>query len=232
MGAATAAPGRGWIRALVVSGLAALSALGSATAQTSALLPTAHEVAPALGAGLHPATSTAPPTRHRPMAERVREEMLDDLMAWAVRLSGLPRAADRPEVISVSLASLTATVCPDDPASCRGLVAVYDTERIRVLVRDTLDLRELSSQSFIVHEFIHHLQHRAQGAALTSGCEQVMAAERQAYEAQNRFLQQHRQMLRVGEMLRGMRCDRADASEPTVEPIGSRGTGALSARTP
>lgn len=170
-------------------------------------------------------TATAPsageraPTRS--LTERLRDEMFDDLMAWAVRLTGLPPAKDRPEVIPMSAAQLSATVCPDVPSSCRGLMAVYDTERTRVLIRDTLDLREMAAQSFIVHEFIHHLQHRAQGASLTSGCEQVIAAERQAYEAQNRFLQQHRQLLRVGEMLRSMRCDSAAASEPTVQPLGA-----------
>jgi hypothetical protein len=219
------------LRAILAMALAIGSGAVSGTAAQAAEaipMPVVQQAA-----ATHPMPVSKPnaeraPTRN--MAERLRDEMLDDLMGWAVRLTGLPPSADRPDVIALPPADLAATVCPDAPSSCRGLVAVYDTERIRVLVRDTLDLRELSAQSFIVHEFIHHLQHRAQGAGLLSACEQVMVAERQAYEAQNRFLRQHRQLLRVGEMLRGMRCDRDDAQEPTVQPVSSMGS--LSANAP
>jgi hypothetical protein len=149
-----------------------------------------------------------------------RESLLDDLMAWAVRLSGLPPAHDRPPVIPMSAQALSATACPDDPRPCSGLVALYDTERVRVLIRDSMDLDDPSAQSFVVHEFVHHLQHRAQGPALTSRCESVIAAEVQAYGAQNTFLARNRQLLRVGDMLRRMQCDTADG-DPVVVPFGT-----------
>lgn len=164
----------------------------------------------------------AQPAAARAAAARAteREALLAELMAWAVRLTGLPPSADRPPVIALAPEALWATACPDDPRPCRGLVALYDTERERVLIRDSLDLADPSDQSFVVHEFVHHLQHRAQGAALVGRCEGVIAAEAQAYAAQNRFLAGQRQLLRVGDMLRRMRCPSADG-DPVVMPFGT-----------
>lgn len=167
-----------------------------------------------------PVAATRPTSGARPADPADRESLLADLMAWAVRLSGLPPAPDRPPVIPLSAQALSATACPDDPRPCSGLVALYDTDRVRVLIRDSMDLDDPSAQSFVVHEFVHHLQHRAQGPALTSRCESVIAAEVQAYGAQNTFLARHRRLLRVGDLLRRMHCDTADG-DPVVVPFGT-----------
>jgi hypothetical protein len=55
-------------------------------------------------------------------------------------------------------------------------------------------------------------------AGWTDDCRAVIRAEQQAYEVQNRFLARHRQLLRVGEQLRTLRCPGPDAQEPVFTP--------------
>lgn len=158
--------------------------------------------------------TAAPPQRERAAADPV---LLLDLLAWASRLSGLPAPAQVPPVIALTPAALAERVCPQAPGQCRGLVAVYDTERREVLHQDSLDLRDETDQSFIVHEFVHHLQHLAQGDTLFDGCDAVLRAETAAYAAQNRYLAHFKQWRRVGEVLRFTHCDSA-AAEPVIRP--------------
>jgi len=162
-----------------------------------------------------------------PKAPELDIELQQDLMAWAVRLSGLPAPAALPRLTALSEAALSHRVCPDEPRHCRTLMAVYDTDRQEVLYRNSLDLRDETDQSFVVHEFVHHLQHLRDGDALFSDCQRVVAAESLAYAVQNRYLAHFRQWRRVGEMLRFMHCQTA-AVEPTVEPGGP---AALTSRT-
>jgi hypothetical protein len=162
-----------------------------------------------------------------PMTPQPDMELMQDLMAWAVRLSGLPAPAALPRLTALSEAALSHRVCPDEPRHCRTLMAVYDTDRQEVLYRNSLDLRDETDQSFLVHEFVHHLQHLREGDALFSDCPRVVAAEAQAYAVQNRYLTHFRQWRRVGEMLRFMHCHTA-AAEPIVEPGGPP---ALTSRT-
>ena len=86
-----------------------------------------------------------------------------------------------------------------------------------MLYRDTLDLRDETDQSYIVHELVHYLQHRRDGDALFADCPRVMQAEAEAYAAQNRYLAHFRQWRRVGEMLRFTHCPTATAA-PRVTP--------------
>jgi hypothetical protein len=158
----------------------------------------------------------------------VDPELLQDLMAWAVRLSGLPAPDALPRLTALPERDLAARVCPAQPQHCRSLMAVYDTDRQEVLYRDSLDLRDETDQSFVVHEFVHHLQHQREGDGLFEDCARVVAAETQAYAAQNRYLAYFRQWRRVGEMLRFMHCQSAEA-EPLVLPGGP---AALAARSP
>ncbi|HMX09649.1 MAG TPA: hypothetical protein PKE61_01935 [Burkholderiaceae bacterium] len=182
---------------------------------------------------LHPCAEAAGPASGvaksvPPASARLDPELLQDLMGWAVRLTGLPAPAVLPRLTPLPEAALAARVCPDQPRHCRTLMAVYDTDRQEVLYRDSLDLRDETDQSFVVHEFIHHLQHLRDGDALFADCPRVVAAETQAYAAQNRYLAHFRQWRRVGEMLRFMHCHSA-ATEPEVRPGGP---AALTSRSP
>lgn len=157
-----------------------------------------------------------PPARAGP-AQAPDPELMQDLLQWAARLTGLPAPAGLPALTALPAAELARRVCPDEPRHCRTLIAVYDTDRVEILYQDTLDLRDETDQSYLVHELVHHLQHRRDGDALFADCQRVMAAETEAYAAQNRYLAHFRQWRRVGEMLRFTHCPTASA-EPRFRP--------------
>lgn len=175
-----------------------------------------------------PALSPEPPasTAHA----HVGADLAADLLGWASRLSGLE---NRPEVPLPALQplppeALAAEVCPQRPAGCRSLVAVYDTERQRILYRDTLDMRDPTDQSFLVHELVHHLQYQHQGDALFATCESTLAGETQAYRAQNRYQEHFRQWQRMGEVLRFAHC--GGAADAPVAQLGPPGATAAALR--
>lgn len=187
-------------REVIAAGLVALGGMGDVAADPRALLP-----------------------RHA----RVDPELAMDLIDWAVRMSGrtAPTKGSMPLLEPLSAEELSRTVCPNRPQSCRGLVAAYDTDRRRIVYRDTLDMRDPTDQSFIVHELVHWMQHLARGPALEETCDSVLAAEREAYEVQNRYLARFKQWQRVGEVLRFTFCNAsaATATEPTVRFDASTG---------
>jgi hypothetical protein len=159
-----------------------------------------------------------------PLAARADEGLLRDLAGWAARLAQrAPPASDAtlPLWLPMHPLALAQTVCPQRPAACRGLVAAYDTERSRILYRDTLDLRDPSDQSFLVHELVHWLQHRDRALADEPDCPSVLAAEHEAYAVQNRYLGHFRQWLRVGQVLHYTVCPPAGNGV-----AGSTGTAA------
>jgi hypothetical protein len=180
--------------------------------------------AEAAAAGAAPARGDVP--RHA----RIDAELAADLAGWAQRFSGLARPAGVPLPALQPLAEdeLARTVCPQQPSACRGIVAAYDTTQRRIVYRHTLDMREPMDQSFIVHELTHWLQHLQRGSDLEDSCASVIAAERQAYAAQNRYLDHFRQWQRAGEMLRFTFCpeDRPGGphgAEPSVRFDASTG---------
>lgn len=144
-------------------------------------------------------------------------DLMQDLLQWAVKLTGLPAPPALPILTALPEADLARRVCPDEPHHCRTLIAVYDTDRAEVLYRDTLDLRDETDQSFLVHELVHYLQHRRDGDVLFADCPHVMQAESEAYAAQNRYLAHFKQWRRVGEMLRFTHCPTTTAA-PLVTP--------------
>jgi hypothetical protein len=154
----------------------------------------------------------------------VDPELYDDLIGWAEKLSGraAPPEAVRPAVRRLDAAGISRQVCPTTPRSCQGLVGVYGSHDRTILLRDDLDLRDPTDQSFLVHELVHWLQHLADGDSLDASCRRVMSHESEAYRVQNQYLARFRQWRRVGEMLRFMHCPEDSAGEPTLEPGGAR----------
>lgn len=157
---------------------------------------------------LVPASHAAPPPD---------TELMQDLLRWAGKLTGLDPPAALPTLTALPDTELARRVCPDEPRHCRTLIAVYDTERTEILYRNTLDLRDETDQSYLVHELVHYLQHRRDGDALFADCPRVMQAESEAYAAQNRYLAHFKQWRRVGEILRFTHCPTATAA-PLVTP--------------
>jgi hypothetical protein len=154
----------------------------------------------------------------------IDKELEADLLRWASRLSGLAdlEPGRPPALVPLAPSEIVAIVCPDSLAGCRSLVAVYDTETRRVLYRSSLDMRDPTDQSFIVHELVHHLQYLHRGNAIFGTCAAIVHSEQQAYAAQNQYQQHFRQWQRMGEVMRFMHCDEGSGdSEPEVRFGGS-----------
>ena len=170
---------------------------------------------------------------------QVDAELAADLVGWAQRLSGRasPAGAALPELQPLPDDELARTVCPQQPHACRGIVAAYDTTRRRIVYRMSLDMRDPTDQSFIVHELMHWLQHLQRGHDLERSCESVLVAEREAYAVQSRYLERFKQWQRVGEILRFTFCpqerpEHAQADEPTVRFDASTGPITLARGAP
>jgi len=92
-------------------------------------------------------------------------ELLARLLAAAIRYSALSPVdiADLPPIEQLSAPALAAKVCPDEPERCTTMAALFDTERYRIYLRDSLDPDNPMDNSFIVHELVHVLQYRKHG---------------------------------------------------------------------
>lgn len=131
-----------------------------------------------------------------------------ELLAMAITLSGLPPVASEnlPPLYAVTATEMAATVCPDEPAQCRSMAALFDTERYRILILSTLDMRDPEENSFLLHELVHVLQFAQQGEAGFSSCQAIVASEHLAYQVQNRYLAARGLFAQQGMMMRYMRC--------------------------
>lgn len=111
-------------------------------------------------------------------------------------------------VYKVSEADMSQIICPQDPQNCRGLGAVYDTTRSRILMRSDLDpAKDSVSASFLLHEDVHALQHERRSEDEMYGtCERLFTTEREAYQAQDRFLASEGAFFRAGGFLRFFVC--------------------------
>jgi hypothetical protein len=195
---------------------------------SGAELATGPRAAVVLGLAIVMAARAAPiaatkPSRHA----AIDGELARDLAGWAARLSGHRAAPDDalPEFSPMADDELARVVCPAQRDGCRGIVAAYDTDRRRIVYRWSLDMRDPTDQSFIVHELVHWLQHRLRGQALIDRCEDVLRAEQAAYRVQNEYLTRFKQWQRMGDILRFTSCpaDASAAGEPTVRMDASSG---------
>lgn len=135
-------------------------------------------------------------------------ELLARLLAAAIRYSALPPIdiAELPPIEQLSAPALAAKVCPDEPERCTTMAALFDTERYRIYLRDSLDLDNPMDNSFIVHEMVHVLQYRKHGPEYFEDCPNRIASERQAYYVQNNYLGEEGVDWREGYLVRFMRC--------------------------
>jgi hypothetical protein len=195
-------------------------------AATLALLLGAACVAPAQAPAQEPPKDPAPASVASP--DQAQEQapalgwhaidaaLLRDLIAWAAEHRGrrLPAANEAPTLQALPEEQLKQIVCADlAEHACRGLVAAYEPARQRIIYRDTLDMRRPFDRSFIVHELVHWLQHRDGQAPAGAACRAVLAAEREAYAAQNRYLHHYRVGSRVGIGLNFIGCEPESTAE-------------------
>lgn len=134
--------------------------------------------------------------------------LLGRLLAAAIQFSGLPAidVRDLPPIDVVSTDVFQKTVCSHKPARCAPVMAAFDTERYRILVRDSLDMDDPGDNSFLVHEMVHVLQYKRDGSTRFMSCEAVIESEREAFDAQNRYIKSYGMLRREGVMLRHMKC--------------------------
>jgi len=145
--------------------------------------------------------------------------LLSYLISVAAALSGYPELplAEMPMLRQMSATSLVDEACPDNPAECRTLVALYDRARNQILIRAELDLENPADNSFLVHEFVHVLEARHKGELYQHDCANTLLSERQAYRVQNAYLKQEGRSERFGSMLSNMVCAPGQtAGGPTV----------------
>jgi hypothetical protein len=134
--------------------------------------------------------------------------LIAQLLAAAVRITGLPAIseAEMPQLISMSKEAITQEMCPERPAQCDTLVALFEPLKYRVIYRNNLNLTKPYDRSFLVHELVHVLQFKAKGASIFASCKARVMAEREAYISQDRFLAEQAVEIRVSGALRFMRC--------------------------
>lgn len=135
-------------------------------------------------------------------------QLLAYLMDAAVRITGLPAVPTDalPQFVALPATEIHREACKEQMPGCRGIVAMYDMERNRVLYRDDLDMDNDADNSFIVHELVHVLQYHQAGDAIYADCPTLVRTERAAYAAQNTYLQRQGQLLRVGRIMRMVSC--------------------------
>jgi hypothetical protein len=147
--------------------------------------------------------------RHfRKDAFMVTQELLSFLLVLAAKLSGYPAIPleDLPPIEVMSEQALADAVCPETGNGCTNIVATFETGRYVIYVRDTLDLENAADNSFLLHELVHVLQHKARGDAIFADCVTTLKTETEAYQAQNAYLKREGQFLRFGEALGFMTC--------------------------
>lgn len=142
----------------------------------------------------------------------LQAELMDDLMHWTVKLSGLPSAASAPTITPLDAEHLVQKVCPADPGNCKLLISFYSTDEGAIFYLNTLNMNDDTDLSFLVHEMVHHLQYAVQGDSLFSTCQNISVAESQAYTVQNKYLTQFKQWRRFGDAMRYLRCATSDGS--------------------
>ncbi|NBU59367.1 MAG: hypothetical protein EBS23_06305 [Betaproteobacteria bacterium] len=155
----------------------------------------------------------------------VSADLIAYLLPLAAKLSGYPiiPIADLPPIRQLPVAEISREICPDDAKGCEGMVAIFDTERYQILIRDNLDLDNPSDNSFLLHEFVHVLQHKAKGDEIFIDCPTTMKTETEAYRVQNVYLGMEGQFMRVGDALAFMTCagkqDTFFTKEVMIQPL-------------
>ena len=130
------------------------------------------------------------------------------ILAATLKLSGIPAPASAPPpVVAATREHLASEMCPDRPADCRGVVAMFDTERNRILLRDDMDPDDDEiAASFVVHELTHWLQFHRWGPRIYATCEATLRTEHDAYSVQNKYLAARGAMFKAGAVLWAMKC--------------------------
>jgi len=167
--------------------------------------------------GLELATATANKIIHRPggsggtpvqdydpMDSISLASLAIQLLASIHSLSGYPLSKAVPEIHQAPIAEIQQRFCK---GACTAQAFYRPGEGI--YIDETFDLEnDRFAQSVLLHELVHHLQ-RVSGTfqKMPSACDRWYAAERQAYEIQNRYLEEMHDPHRVNVKAWRANCD-------------------------
>ena len=135
------------------------------------------------------------------------------LLDLAVKFTGLAAMPvdQLPPLQAVSRSQMRSISCGEPKAGCGEDVALFDPDRYRIFYLGTLDLQDAEDNSFLLHEFVHVLQHRRAGAAMYASCAALLDTEAQAYRAQNAYLRREGRLMQVGAVLQATTCAASNA---------------------
>ena len=114
------------------------------------------------------------------------EQLVIILSLWLTANFDLPPAAELPHVVqmpSEQIAAIHYGNANDGRTNAADFLGAYDSRTETIYLREGWSPGSVADVSVLVHELVHHLQHRAD---LRYSCPQ--AREALAYEAQARWL--------------------------------------------
>ncbi len=127
-----------------------------------------------------------------------------EIFVEASTVSGYPPPTTLPEIHILPKRQFIAEVCPGALA-CP--VAVSSPGK-PILVRGDMDPEDNTDRSFFIHEAIHMLQYVSKQITDVDAlsCTEMLTLEKEAYVAQQRYLDRNGQLLRVTSVITRMQC--------------------------
>lgn len=154
-----------------------------------------------------PPIETLPPVKAMPYQAMLVEICADERAEVPMLLAQYRQCAEQHRMMATVCDGLKFEADRQDQCTQQsGLVAAYLIEQRRIVYRDDLDLDNDADNSFLVHEYVHALQSQYYGERVFETCQGVMAAEKQAYATQQKYLHSRGELLRVGDRLRLVTC--------------------------
>lgn len=132
------------------------------------------------------------------------------LLSWVLHLSGYHDIDGCPEMVWVGHEWLEENACYGQPCKVLGW---FPGSGNSIYLDERLDLeKNIVHASIALHELVHWVQ--GVEGTVTDSCESSVAAEREAYGIQRRFLEQYGSFYPVGAVLPTLRCEEPASRGP------------------
>ncbi len=132
------------------------------------------------------------------------DELYAVLLSWAVTLTGHPMPDHKPAVEMVSHSYLQLAACGGHQCRVWGWFPPGET----IYLDERLDPEhDLLGSSVVVHEMVHYLQHLSGKYHAPYSCEESVALEREAYQAQRDYLLAYGVYQPVGVSMHDVGCE-------------------------
>jgi hypothetical protein len=132
------------------------------------------------------------------------DELYAVLMSWAVTLTGHPMSDHKPVIEMVSHSYLEQVACGGRRCKVIGWFPPGET----IYLDSRLDPEhDLLASSVVVHEMVHYLQHVSRPHHTPYSCEESLAMEQEAYQAQRDYLLKYGVYQPVGISMHHVGCE-------------------------